>query len=162
MLHLDKLPFRHLFDAIDGKTIGPATFAGEIGKQIKTRVHQLQLVTFQAVSSDVPEISLQMVNDLSTDHRYLYDVCQAVSMGKVLEKLKRRFPGALHHARRLTRENRIPRLYVSSLNPSDKLKDLVKNVMQFYAPGWFQIKSHPSGSDGARNFWYIFCHVPKN
>ena len=27
--------------------------------------------------------------------------------------------------------------------------------MQLYAPGWFQIKSHPSVSDGARNFWYI-------
>ena len=27
--------------------------------------------------------------------------------------------------------------------------------MLLYAPGWFQIKSHPSVSDGARNFWFI-------
>ena len=27
--------------------------------------------------------------------------------------------------------------------------------MQLYAPGWFQIKSHPRVSNGARNFWYI-------
>ena len=60
------------------------------------------------------------MNDLSTDQQYLYEMCQAVSMGKVSEELGRRSPGALHHARWLTRANRIPRLYVSSLNPSDK------------------------------------------
>ena len=119
LLHLNELPFRHLFDAIDGKTTGPATFAGEIGKQMKNKVHQLQLVTFQAVFSDIPQLSSQAVNDLSTDQRYLYEMCQAVSMGKVSEELGRRSPGALHHARWLTRANRILRLYVSSLNPSD-------------------------------------------
>ena len=55
---------------------------------------------------------------------------QAVSMGKVSEELGRCSPGALHHARWLTGANRILRLYVRSLNPSDKLKDLVKIVMQ--------------------------------
>ena len=79
-------------------------------------------------------------------------MCQAVSMGKVSEELGRRSPGALHYARWLTRANRILRLYDSSLNPSDKLKDLVKIVMQLYATGWFQIKFHPSVSDDARNF----------
>ena len=53
LLHLNELPFRHLFDAICGKTTGPATFAGETGKQIKTRVHQLKLGTFQAISCDI-------------------------------------------------------------------------------------------------------------
>ena len=149
LLHLNKLLFCHLFDATGGKTAGPATFAGEIGKQIKNKVHQLQLVTFQAVPSDIPQISSQMVNDLSTDQRYLYEICQAVSMGKVSEELGKRSPGALHHARWLTQANRILRLYASSLNPSDKLKYLVKIVMQLYEPEWFQIKSHPSVSDGA-------------
>ena len=54
LLHLNKLPFHHLFDATEEKTTGPATFAGEIGKQIKKKLHQLQLVTFQAVPSDIP------------------------------------------------------------------------------------------------------------
>ena len=155
LLHLNKLPFHHFFDAIDEKTTGTATLAGEIGKQIKNKVHQLQLVTFQAVPSDILQISSQVVNDLSTDQRCLYEMCQAVSMGKVSEELERCSPGALHHARWLTRANPIMRFYFSSSNPSNKLKDLVKIVMQLYAPGWFQIKSHPSVSDGARNFWYI-------
>ena len=98
LLHLNELLFRHLFDAIDGKTTGPATFAGEIGKQIKNKVHQLQLVSFQAVSSDIPQFSSQVVNDLSTDQRYLSEMCQAISMGKVSEKLRRRSPGALNDA----------------------------------------------------------------
>ena len=68
------------------------TFAGETGKQIKNKVHQLQLVTFQAVSCDIPRISSQVVNDLSTDQRYLHEMCKAVSMGKVLEELGRRSP----------------------------------------------------------------------
>ena len=138
MLHLNELPFRHLFDAFDEKTTGPATFAGEIGEQFKNKVHQLQLVTFQAVSCDIPRILSQVVNDLSTDQRYLYEMCKAVSMGKMSEELGRRSRGALHHARWLTRANQILRLYVSSLNPSDKLKDLVKIVMQLYAPGFFR------------------------
>ena len=71
------------------------------------------------------------------------------------EELGRCSPRALHHARVLTRGNRILCLYVSSLNPSDKLKDLGKIVMQLYAPGWFRVKFLPSVSDGAQNFWYI-------
>ena len=90
-----------------------------------------------------------MVNDLSTDQRYAYEQCQAVSMGKVSVELGRRSSGALHHARWLTRANRILRSYISSLNPPDKLKDWVKVVMHLYAPEWFQIKSHPSVSNGA-------------
>ena len=82
-------------------------------------------------------------------------MCQAVSMGKVSEELERRSPGALHYAQWLTQANPIMHFYFSWSNPSNKLKDLVKIVMQLYAPGWFQIKSHPSMSDGARNFWYI-------
>ena len=71
------------------------------------------------------------------------------------QELSMRSPGALHHAQWLTRANGILRLYISSSNPTEKLPDLVKIVVFLYAPGWFQIKSHPSVSDGARNFWFI-------
>ena len=155
MLHLNELPFRHLFDAIDGKTTGPTTFAGEIGKQIKKAVHQLSPVSFQPISGDLRQLSPDIVKDLSADQRYLYEICQAVSTGKVSKELSTRSPGILHHARWLTRANRILRLHVSTSNPSRNLKELVKVVMFLYAPGWFHIKSHPSVSDGAQNLWYI-------
>ena len=66
-----------------------------------------------------------------------------------------RSPEALHQARWLIRANRILRLYIITTNPTENLKDLVKIVMFLYALGWFQLKSHPSVSDDARNFWFI-------
>lgn len=32
MLHLNELPLRHLFDYMNGKTSGPSTYNGSIGK----------------------------------------------------------------------------------------------------------------------------------
>ena len=66
-----------------------------------------------------------------------------------------RSPRALDHARWLIRANKIPRVYASTTNPTEKLTDMVKIVVFLYALGWFQIKSHPNVSDGARNFWFI-------
>ena len=39
----------------------------------------------------------------------------------------------------------------SILNPSKALKSLVFAIIQFYAPSWFCIKSHPLSKDGPRN-----------
>ena len=64
-LHLYELPFRRLFDAIDGKTTGPTIFAGEIGPQIKEKVHQLRPVAFQAIPSDIPQVSPKVIKDLA-------------------------------------------------------------------------------------------------
>lgn len=35
MLHLNELPFRHLFLKLDGTTAGPKSFSGVLGKKIK-------------------------------------------------------------------------------------------------------------------------------
>ena len=83
LLHLNELPFRLLFDAINGKATGPTTFVGETGTQIKERVHQLRPVAFQTTPSDKPQMSPEVIQDLSIDQRYLYEVCQSVSAGTV-------------------------------------------------------------------------------
>ena len=70
-------------------------------------------------------------------------------------------PGKLHHARWLTLANRVLRLYVSTPNPCNKLHDLVKIIMNCYAPGWFYIKFHPFVKDGPKNFWYLTKLVRK-
>ena len=106
-------------------------------------------VAFQAIPSDIPQMSTEVIKDLSTDQRYLYKICISVSTGTMPQELSMRFPGALHHAQWLIRANRILRLHISTTNPTEKLTDLVKIVMFLYALGWFQIKSHPSMSDGA-------------
>ncbi|GBP60289.1 hypothetical protein EVAR_91571_1 [Eumeta japonica] len=35
LLHMNELPFRHLFEHIDGTTSGPRTFSGSIGKELE-------------------------------------------------------------------------------------------------------------------------------
>ena len=115
-------------------------------------MHQLQPVAFLGIPSDIPQMSPEVIKDLSTDQRYLYEICQSVSTGTVPQELSMRSPGALHHAQRLIRVNRILRLHKSTTNPTEKSTDL---VMFLHAQGWFQIKSHPSVSDGAPNFWFI-------
>ena len=32
-LHLNEIPFKHVFELIDGKTSGPGSFKAEIGKK---------------------------------------------------------------------------------------------------------------------------------
>ena len=81
-------------------------------------------------------------NELSTDQRYLYDMCIAVQSGVVNQNLAVKSPGNINHARWLTRANRILRLYVST-------------YLNLYAPGWFHIKSHPLCTQGAPNFFFL-------
>ena len=85
-------------------------------------------------------------------------MCQAESTGIISKELSQRSPGALHHSRRATPANRIPvlRLHVSTSNPSEKVKIWSNcSLMLLYAPEWFYIKSPPSVSDGAYNFWEV-------
>ena len=41
LLHLNELPLRHLFYAVDGRTAGPNEFCGDIGKSL-VDCHKLQ------------------------------------------------------------------------------------------------------------------------
>ena len=38
-LHLNELPFKHVFELVDGKTSGPGSFKGEIGKKNNRRLN---------------------------------------------------------------------------------------------------------------------------
>ena len=54
-------------------------------------------------------------------------MCIAVQSGVVNQNLAVKSPGNIHHARWLTRANRILRLYVSTKNPEENLVQLVSN-----------------------------------
>ena len=81
-------------------------------------------------------------NELSTDQRYLYDMCIAVQSGIVNQNLAVKSPGYIKHARWLTRANRILRLYVST-------------YLNLNAPSLFHIKSHPFCTQGTPNFFFL-------
>ena len=59
----------------------------------------------------------------------------------------------MNHSRWLTVANRTLRLYVSTLDPSYELKELVVFIIKVYAPMWFAIKIKPSSKDGGRHLF---------
>lgn len=93
--------------------------------------------------------------DLSTDQRYLFEMCHAVVNGVCPTDLVNRSPGKLNHARWLTFANRILRLYVGTENHSQNLVILTQYVVKAYAPVWFIIKKNNLFSDGAQNLWKL-------
>ena len=53
------------------------------------------------------------------------------------------------HSRWLTTANHILRLYISTVEPSQTLKIIVKYIMKVHAPVWFAIKNISSSQNGA-------------
>ncbi|CAH0562903.1 unnamed protein product [Brassicogethes aeneus] len=121
LFHANELPLRHLMQKLDGPSTGPHGY-----------------------SELVP-------NDLSTDQKYLWDICQAVTSGVCSESLIHRKPGKLTHSRWLTAANRILRLYISSNEVTRNLQILTEYVVKVYAPLWFYIKLKPSCKEGPRH-----------
>ena len=149
MLHANELPLRHLFSNLDGKTSGPRCFTGPIGKLLQNcEIKPIQ--TFDPI--EVPPVVIDKT-DLSTDQKYLLEIYEAVSSGRVSEDLGKRSPGSLNHARWLTTANRILRLYVSNVHQENNLITLVNFVMRVYVPMWFEIKANPYVASGARHIF---------
>lgn len=77
MFHLNELPLRHLFNKLDGSTIGPSSSIGPIGKLIEN-CEKLPVTSYKVIQSELPYF--QSVN-ISTDQKYLYEMTNAVING---------------------------------------------------------------------------------
>ena len=128
---------------------GPSGWTGPIGREIQF-CETLPIVDFVPISITLPELER---NSLSSDQKYLLDICTAVSTGYCLPDLALRNPGKLNHARWVTTANRILLYYVGCSEPSNKLQQIVEFVMKVYCQMWFTIKSKPSCTEGARHLW---------
>lgn len=148
-LHGNELPLRHLLSHLDGQTTGPRALSGPIGKALQ-QCEKLPVVKFNRINSTLPDIPSR---DLSTDQKYMYDICQAIITGTCSENLSKRDPGKLNHSRWLTTANRVLRLYVASINPSANLVTLATFITKVYVPMWFDIKLHPSCIYGAQHIF---------
>ena len=82
-LHANELPLRHLFQTLHGKTAGPNSYSGEIGKMLDG-CEKLDVVNFIPIPFDLPDMNQ---SDLNTDQQYLYDIHKSVSAGKLIEGL---------------------------------------------------------------------------
>lgn len=110
---------------LDSKTKEPNEFKGEIGQQLENSAN-LPVVTFLPIENNLP--LLENINDISTNQKYLLDMCIAVSSGNCSLDISLRNPGKFAYSRWLTLANRILRLYVVTgnltENPTENLKTL--------------------------------------
>ena len=129
--------------------MGPRSFSGPIGKLLPN-CEKMTLASYEPIiSENIPKGDY--MNDLSCDQKYLLNIFEAVKRGHCDDDLSYKVPGNISHARWLTTANRILRLYVSTVHPSDQLLKLVKFIMQVYIPSWFQIKRCNSIINGPKN-----------
>lgn len=137
-LHANELPLRHLFEHYDGRTTGPATTSGPISKQL-FECENLPVVRFSPVTTGA-ELPVYIAAVLSTDQKYLLQICQAVASGHCPPELANAKPGKIYNSRWLTKASRILRLYIGTSRPNAKLRNLVEFLMKVYAPVWFAIR----------------------
>ncbi|GBO31327.1 hypothetical protein AVEN_213062-1, partial [Araneus ventricosus] len=117
LLHFNELPLRHVFEYLDGETIGALTYSGPIGKSV-VNCKNLPVANFKPVYCDLPVVTAK---DFSKDHKYLLEIFYAVLTGVCSSDPSRCDPGPTSHARWLTTANRILRLYVGTEDPSSEM-----------------------------------------
>lgn len=145
-LHTNELPLRHLMVKLDGKTISNNKFDGPIGKCIPKvlELPVLEQIPPIDIQIDLIEMTDDILNDLSGDQKYLYDIVSAIKSQQMPIDLRCRKIGPHNHARWLNLANRLCRLWCSDhkldTHNTHKLKQLVQFVVAVYAPMWFLIK----------------------
>ncbi|XP_049316933.1 uncharacterized protein LOC115065848 [Bactrocera dorsalis] len=134
LLHFNELPFRALFEHIDGVSKSPNTFSSDIGKLLPD-CEKLPVVKFESFPSCRLPSEVNNPTQLSTDKAYLYKISEAVISGQCA--------------------NRILGLYISTDKPTKEIKILVKYVyiLTVYSPLWFSIRFNSSIKDGSRHLY---------
>lgn len=153
LMHFNELPLKSLFNNIDGTSAGPKSFTGPIGKSLENCEMQKVTKFTQIFSDDMPVLSQAIINDLSADQKYLYEIIHAVQTGECSAILANKRPGPLNHARFLTLSCRILRLYVALQKPSKDLIFLAKFVVRVYGPMWFIVKAKPQMYNGPKHLF---------
>ncbi|GBM16691.1 hypothetical protein AVEN_217964-1 [Araneus ventricosus] len=108
LLHFNELPFRHIFQHIDGQTAGLKSFTGPIEQQL-TCYEKLPVVDYEPIDCSIPDIGRNL---LSKDQQYLLDISYAITLGHCPEDLTNRHPSPLSNSRWLNAANRVLRLYI--------------------------------------------------
>ena len=109
------------------------------------------IVNFQKIETSGYECDEEVLSDLSTDQKYLLEMCRAVIIEEVDESLAAKQPGKRGHARWLTLANTLLRLYVSTPYPSKELSTMANIIVKYYAKMWFHIQRNSKCTDGAKN-----------
>ena len=115
----------------------------------------MPIVQFNTLPGKIKPLPIAVSQEITNDQKYLYEASLAVQSGSLDPSLATKKPGKLHNARWLTLANRNLRLYLSTLNPSEELCNLVHCLINLYVPAWFHVKEHWRSVDGSRNLHFI-------
>ena len=160
MLHLNELPLRHVFQNLDGRTSGPDSFSGPIGRQLNDAVSEWKVVKFKSIPN--PKFSVipnSLMDDLSSEQYYGYRTYSAVFLGSVDANLEFLEVGGLNHSCWLTLGCCILQFYVAQEKPTSNLSTLAEFLIKVYFPGWFQIKFNNKITHGPKNYLNILTQV---
>ena len=114
-------------------------------------MHNLPIVDFVPIHSEIDSyVNSNILSDLSTDQRKLYEYCIGISKGFISPKYSIKKPGPVYHARWLTLALRIMMVYARVKNPTDELCTITKYIVQVYCPMWFAHKRSGLYKDAPR------------
>ncbi|GBN88006.1 hypothetical protein AVEN_218478-1 [Araneus ventricosus] len=75
ILHFNELPFRHIFQHIDGQIAGPKSFSGPIEQHL-TCYENLPFVDYEPIDCTIPDIDRNL---LRKDQQYLLYISNAIT-----------------------------------------------------------------------------------
>ena len=135
--HSIQRPVAKLFEHYDGKTTGPDSWSGEIGKVIITEVSQLPVVAFEPVtnlelSEAINALAQEDLKSLCHDLRYLIEMGRGVTSGHLDQCWRDMQPGTCAEIRWTNPQSRTLHLYMSSENPSFSLRRMVNYIIMVY------------------------------
>ena len=159
-LHQAELPLRKIFEHLDGPTNGPRSYSGPIGKLLKSDQLHLTPLNHHFTPlhlADIPQLSPEVKEKMSTDAVLLHDLSQYVNTGiPGSDNLAQRKIGPLNHSRGLTHATRIERLLLST-NPDEPFySNLVlpaTYITAIYFTGHMEVKYKPSITDSPAHFY---------
>ena len=154
ILHHLERPWLNLFLTVDGRSLGPDTFDGPLGKLIGGELDKLPVEEFEPIDCPgFPQIPPTELKKLSKDQQDLYHLCICVISGVCPLNIANLILGLLSLYRWLTFASRVIRLYISTQDPSEELIILVKYAVQVYAHTWFEAKWNFNISQGSKHLF---------
>ena len=156
MLHLNELPFKASFKALDGKTKSATTYSGPIGSLLQTAEKLPFNPDFVPLNGPpLMELHPDVQKALTKDVRDLYKFANLVNDGKTVQNVDEISLGHLHEARWFNNATRNLRVFVSQHKLADKdvknLKMLCEYICWVYLPTHLDVIKTPLLTEGARH-----------
>ena len=165
-LHLNELPYKAAFRALDGKTLSASTYSGKIGKLLPKAEDLPFNPNFVPLNGpSVEKLSPEFVKSLTKDVQDLYKYAQLVNSGEESANLMELSISHLHEARWFNHATRSLRVLASQHNlPETDVRNLVmmcEYICWVYLPQHIDIIKCPLLTEGSRHCFRMVQRIRK-